>query len=77
MSVVSVGDPGVGKTVLCQVYSGKGPFTSDYNMTAGGDVFSKVIPFEKENKDIELFLFDIGGQDCYENIYLPIVLFTS
>jgi|JI6StandDraft_1071083.scaffolds.fasta_scaffold04692_12 GTPase SAR1 family protein len=41
--------------------------------TAGGDVYSKVIPFEKEGKDIELFLFDIGAQECYESIALPLV----
>lgn len=41
--------------------------------TAGGEVYSKVLPFEKEGKDIELFLFDIGGQECYESIALPLV----
>lgn len=36
-------------------------------------MYSKVLPFEKEGKDIELFLFDIGGQECYESLSLPLV----
>ena len=32
-------------------------------------MFSKIIPFESEDKDVELFFIDIGGQEVYKSMY--------
>ncbi|EAS04240.3 Ras family small GTPase (macronuclear) [Tetrahymena thermophila SB210] len=43
-------------------------FLKDYNMTQAAEVSSKIIPFPEKDKDVELFFFDISGQDCYQSI---------
>lgn len=58
VKVLVVGELAVGKTNLIQTFlNGGGAFTKDYNMTAGADINSKVICFDKEKVDVELFLF--------------------
>ena len=48
----------------------------DYNMvnnynnlqTQGADISSKIITFDNVERDVELFFFDLGGQDVYDSI---------
>lgn len=67
--VLVVGSPASGKTSLVQLYVSNGQnFLKDYNMTQAAEVSSKILQFEEQEKDVELFLFDISGQDIYESI---------
>ena len=44
--ILVIGDAGAGKSTLVQAYAKKGyQFTSDYNLTQGVEVYSKIIPF--------------------------------
>ncbi|EGR28373.1 ras oncogene family 4 protein, putative [Ichthyophthirius multifiliis] len=67
--VVVAGSPACGKTSLLQMYTSNGQnFLKDYNMTQGAEVSSKIVTFEEQDKDVELFFFDISGQECYVSI---------
>jgi small GTP-binding protein len=69
VKVLVVGELAVGKTNLIQTYvGGGGAFTKDYNMTQGAEVSSKVLCFDKQKTDIELFLFEVGGQPLYDSV---------
>jgi len=35
---------------------------------------SKIISYENKNKDVELFFFDIGGQELYKSFVPELVI---
>ena len=41
--------------------------------TQGAEISSKITSYENKNKDIELFFFDIGGQELYKNFVPELV----
>ncbi|QDZ20438.1 ras-like GTPase [Chloropicon primus] len=64
--VVVVGAPTVGKTALCQMAGSSGSlFPKKYNMTVGVDVSVIPIRLEGTTEMVELFAYDVGGQDVF------------
>ena len=45
--------------------------------TQGAEISSKLVSFENKNRDVELFFFDIGGQDLYKSFVPDLVLETN
>ena len=63
--VAVLGEAGVGKTTLIQMYCSQGQsFSRDYHMTQVCDIASKIIQIDDE-VDVELFFFDVSGRDLY------------
>ncbi|CAD8090396.1 unnamed protein product [Paramecium primaurelia] len=69
--VLVVGSSAVGKSALIQLYTtGEVNFLKDYQLTQIAEISTKLIPFEQEEKDVELYLFDIAGSEIYEQAIL-------
>ena len=67
--VVVVGDSTVGKSALIQMFhSGGSSFPKQYLMTAWVDFRVKVVPIQGTNTNVELYLFDCGGQSIFNQI---------
>ena len=65
--VIVVGEPSVGKTTLTQMYCSNGAeFRKEYLMTQVSDIASKIVSLE-DDKDVELFFFDLSGKELYRN----------
>lgn len=61
--VVVVGDEKVGKTSLIIRYT-ENRFSESYKQTIGSDIAIKYV--HQEDKDVNLVLWDIGGQEQYK-----------
>ncbi|MBD3229478.1 MAG: GTP-binding protein [Candidatus Lokiarchaeota archaeon] len=61
--IVSLGDPGVGKTSVIVRHTEK-RFDESYKMTIGTDISAKLM--QVESKNIYLIIWDIGGQERYQ-----------
>ncbi|KAM3132248.1 hypothetical protein pb186bvf_015578 [Paramecium bursaria] len=69
--VLVVGSAACGKSALLQLYTnGEVNFLKDYQLTQIAQIYTKLIPFEQEEKDVELYLFDIAGSEIYEDAIL-------
>jgi len=65
MKIITAGDGGVGKTTLLYRYV-KGKFLTDTKATLGVEFFWKV--FNTDDKQIDLQLWDFGGQQVFRHI---------
>ena len=65
LKLALLGDAGVGKTSLINMYTEK-QFKEDYKPTLGVSITVKEIELESVNTQIRLVLWDIAGQDRYE-----------
>ncbi|MFW9940297.1 MAG: Rab family GTPase [Candidatus Thorarchaeota archaeon] len=65
MKIITAGDGGVGKTTLLYRYV-RGKFLTDTKTTLGVEFFWKV--FKTNNKQIDLQLWDFGGQKVFRHI---------
>ena len=67
--IVIVGDAGVGKTALTQVFHSGGPtFPKNYMMTVGAEFLSKQVPIPNTNAVVELYIFDCAGQSIFNQL---------
>jgi len=67
--VVVVGDPAVGKTALVQMFSSAGQrFPKQYMMTCGAELCVKSVTVPSNEVQVELHLFDTGGQDVFAEL---------
>ena len=65
--VAIVGDSKVGKTALKEMFiSGGRNYLGEYNMTAGVDFKVKSIPIPDTNVEVELYMFDCGGEKIFQ-----------
>ena len=64
--ILLLGDSSVGKTSLIMKYV-KGKFKEDYKATLGVNIISKVIKVKQINAEVRLIIWDIAGQERYEN----------
>ena len=65
LKIITAGDGGVGKTTLLYRYV-EGKFLSDTKATLGVEFFWKV--FNTNDKQIDLQLWDFGGQQVFRHI---------
>ncbi|KAJ1640754.1 small GTPase superfamily [Pavlovales sp. CCMP2436] len=64
--LVVMGDSGVGKTALTQVFHSNGQkFPKNYLMTIGVDFCMKPVQVAESSATVELYLFDTAGQDLF------------
>jgi len=64
--VAVVGDPGVGKSALTQMFQSNGQkFPKNYLMTIGVDFCMKQVQVPDSEASVELFVFDTAGQDLF------------
>ena len=62
-----MGEPSVGKTTVAQMYCSNGAeFRKEYLMTLVSDISSKIVSLD-DDKDVELFFFDLSGKELYRN----------
>eukprot|EP00899_Mesostigma_viride_P016656 jgi/Mesvir1/24992/Mv16950-RA.1 len=67
--VALIGDPAVGKSALANMFQSKGTnFLKNYRMTAGVEVVVCPVPIPDTSAVVELFLFDTGGQDIFNDM---------
>ena len=66
LKLALLGDAGVGKTSLINMYTEK-QFREDYKPTLGVSITVKEIELENVNTQIRLVLWDIAGQDRYDS----------
>uniref|UniRef100_A0A0G4HI72 Uncharacterized protein n=1 Tax=Chromera velia CCMP2878 TaxID=1169474 RepID=A0A0G4HI72_9ALVE len=70
--VMLLGDQGVGKTSLAQVFAGgQLKFRRDYTLTRGVDLVRKVVQVPDSPIEVELFLLDSGGGDIWGELLSP------
>ncbi len=65
LKIITAGDGGVGKTTLLYRYV-EGKFLTDTKATLGVEFFWKV--FNTNDKQIDLQLWDFGGQQVFRHI---------
>jgi len=65
LKIITAGDGGVGKTTLLYRYV-EGKFLTDLKATLGVDFYWK--KFKSKNKQIDLQLWDLGGQQVFRHI---------
>jgi len=64
--VAVVGDPTVGKSAWLQMFLSNGTnYPRQYVMTMGADLCVKEIEHSETGNSVELYLFDVSGQDVY------------
>eukprot|EP00727_Mastigamoeba_balamuthi_P004997 m51a1_g14496 hypothetical protein (189) ;mRNA; f:768683-769938 len=67
--VLVVGAPYVGKSTLTQKFVSDGVYNSkSYSMTVGADFSVKTVNIPDTSAVVELYLFDISGQDIYTEL---------
>eukprot|EP00002_Diphylleia_rotans_P034964 TRINITY_DN7579_c0_g2_i1.p1 TRINITY_DN7579_c0_g2~~TRINITY_DN7579_c0_g2_i1.p1 ORF type:complete len:188 (+),score=48.80 TRINITY_DN7579_c0_g2_i1:64-627(+) len=67
--LVVIGDPGVGKTALVQMFHSDGAhYPKNYVMTVGTDFCVKVVNIPDTNAVVELYIFDNAGQSFYQEL---------
>lgn len=66
LKLALLGDAGVGKTSLINMYTEK-HFREDYKPTLGVSITVKEIELENVNTQIRLVIWDIAGQDRYDS----------
>jgi GTPase SAR1 family protein len=65
--VAIVGDSKVGKTTLKEMFiSGGRNYLNEYNMTVGVDFKVKSVPIPDSNFEVELYMFDCGGEKIFQ-----------
>lgn len=74
--IVVLGDPAVGKSALVHMFASSGTkFPKQYNMTCGVDLAHKIVhlapPLVESEANVELYVFDSGGQDIFEEMLPP------
>ena len=47
----------------------------EFFKTQGAEISSKIVSFESRNKDVEMFFFDVAGQDLYKSFVYELVLY--
>ncbi|KAI8613504.1 small GTPase superfamily [Chytriomyces sp. MP71] len=63
---IVLGNQGVGKTALVQVFQSDGAqFPKNYNMTVNTDVCVKVVNIPDTNASIEMFMHDVAGHEVF------------
>ena len=65
--VAVLGDSGVGKTALTQMFT-SGAFPKSHRTTSGMDLAVASVPIEGSKATVELFLCDISGHDMFTDI---------
>ena len=78
-----LGDPAVGKTSILSSYCSVGQlFPKDYvsvfylMQKTIADIHSKIVSID-EDRDVELFFFDVAGQDIYTDLSSPLVILDN
>mmetsp|Transcript_13368 Transcript_13368/g.39381 ORF Transcript_13368/g.39381 Transcript_13368/m.39381 type:complete len:193 (+) Transcript_13368:39-617(+) len=67
--VAVLGDPGVGKSALTQMFQSNGQkFPKNYLMTIGVDFCMKQVQVPETEAAVELYLFDTAGQDLFSEM---------
>lgn len=74
--VVVIGDPAVGKSALVHMFASSGTrFPKQYNMTCGVELAHKITqvapPAAESEANVELYMFDSGGQDIFDEMLPP------
>jgi len=71
--VVVLGDPAVGKSALVHMFSSSGTrFPKQYNMTCGVELAHKLLMVAEGEAAVELYMFDSGGQDLFDEMMPPL-----
>ena len=66
---VVVGEPGVGKTSILQMFQSDGVhFPTSYQFTSGAEILMKSLNITTSNLAIDFQLYDCSGKDVYNNI---------
>ncbi|KAJ8263896.1 hypothetical protein GJAV_G00142830 [Gymnothorax javanicus] len=64
---ILVGDASVGKSALAQMFRSDGAhFPKNYSMTAGVELLVKSITIPGSSDSVELFIFDSGGKETFQ-----------
>ncbi|CAM1324734.1 IFT27 (predicted) [Pycnogonum litorale] len=64
-----LGDSGVGKTAISQVFLNDGvSFPKNYNMTCGVDVIVKSVKIPETSDRVEMYLVDCSGKKLYRSM---------
>ncbi|XP_077979426.1 intraflagellar transport protein 27 homolog [Glandiceps talaboti] len=66
--VIIVGESGVGKSAVTQVFHSDGAhFPKSYSMTVGVELCVKSINIPETNDSVELYLYDSAGKEIYSD----------
>ncbi|XP_054284916.1 intraflagellar transport protein 27 homolog isoform X1 [Macrosteles quadrilineatus] len=66
VKIVVLGDPGVGKTSVVQMFTSDGrEFPKNYNMTFGVDLYLKRYTVPESKNIVEMLIYDCAGLDIY------------
>jgi len=67
--VIVVGDAGVGKSAIVQMFHSKGShYPRQYNMTTGCDFVMKEIKVPESDYTVELHIYDCAGQSVFKDL---------
>ncbi|KAJ4462513.1 putative IFT27 [Paratrimastix pyriformis] len=67
--VCILGDPCVGKSALTQMFLTNGQkYLQNYQMTVGGSLAVKEIAIPETDCKVEMYLYDLSGQDMYKDL---------
>eukprot|EP01135_Chromosphaera_perkinsii_P002746 Nk52_evm114s226 gene=Nk52_evmTU114s226 len=65
-----VGDPGVGKSAITQVFHSDGShYPGEYNLTSGVDCLVKTVNIPDTEDSVELYIYDCAGSEwCFQDV---------